>query len=709
MFEEPTWAPRFRRLEAYFAMTAPNLLPLTAADCPLLRDTPTLKVSELTEQFNELVKQVQDLAGSDFAYLLNRADIQGVIDDIQRVRGQLTRPRYRVGFLGTSQAGKSTTFNNVLQETIAQSGIGDATTSVITRFRRIDGDRNRFTLRYMTEDQYKDRREKLCKALHILNVGTKSNADIIGYLSNPQQLAAVQSGNAADAEDEQFETARARRTRSGEQSVLPDDIPYLRDFLRAYEAHGSRLIVKAGQPKEAEAPFEKRAFYLNHISDPSGPPSENLLLWDAEVGTPNPNIPYKLEAIDCPGLGSKRSVDTIMTKEFLPHLDGALIFLMAAQLRSKDVVEILEILKAHFGKLEGRVWIVVNKFDMLTKEPLFGDAQGKTVFDLIHEFIHDYQIPAEQIVFTSRKIYELPRVQDDRVAIETAAAMFGVPSADPIPPKCKSDRVLANAFQNLLNDGGISHLRKLILETVSDSVSSQIAQGARKQLRSLQEELTHRVETEQRKVKGGRQLREQAITCHDTVLEMLLELGTRTEFFRPLADHLEQKLYEKLAPSEQRVRVILNMTVDDLSKQFRLHAETLDQTLDDLMNADVIDRLYGEVAEKLEGLPAVPIAKCAGGVYEAWQQCRREDRDPKSWRTRDFPTFQSGDLFSGLTGEEVYAGFDGAAYLDLMKEKLRTATQQAMHSVRVQMRRRLRTIERELSLLIWKPEEAVQA
>jgi GTPase Era involved in 16S rRNA processing len=687
-------------------MASSSLLPLTAADCPLLRDTQALKVSELTEQFNELVKQFEQLNSGDFAYLVNRDDIQGILQDVQRVRGQLTRPRYRVGFLGTSQAGKSTTFNNVLQEVIAQSGIGEATTSVITRFRRIEGSGNRFTLRFMTEDQYSDRREKLCKALHILNVSAKSNADILGYLANPQQLAAAQSGN---ADEDQSELARARRARTGEQSVLPDDIPFLKDFLRAYDVHGSRVVVKGGQPKEAEAPFDKRADYLNHASGGVGPPSENLLIWDAEIGTPNSNIPFKLEAIDCPGLGSKRSVDTTMTKEFLPHLDGALIFLMAAQLRSKDVVEILESLKANFGKLEGRVWVVINKFDMLTREPLFGDAQGKTVFDLIQEFAKDYEIPPEQIVLTSRKIFELPRGADGNASLELAAAMFGVPVSDPIPPKCKTDRILSNAFQNLLNDGGISHLRKLILETVSDSVSAQIAQGARKELRLLQEELTHKVETEQRRVKGGRQVRERAITCHDTVLELLMELGTRTEFFRPLATHLEQKLYEKLAPSDLRVRVIMNMTVDDLSKQFRLHAETLDQALDDLMNADVIDRLYGEVAEKLEGLPPVPVAKCAGGVHEAWQQCRREDRDPKSWRTKDFATFQSSDLFAGLTGNDVYTGFDGPAYLGLMKEKLRVATQQVMHSVRVQMRRRLRTLERELALLIWKPEENTQA
>src|SRR5262249_13403152 len=100
---------------------------LTAADCPLLRDAPALKAADLIDAFNQFVRQIGSLSNGSFAYLLNRQDIQGIIEDVQRVRGQLTRPRYRVGFLGTSQAGKSTTFNNVLQEVLAQSGIGEAT------------------------------------------------------------------------------------------------------------------------------------------------------------------------------------------------------------------------------------------------------------------------------------------------------------------------------------------------------------------------------------------------------------------------------------------------------------------------------------------------------------------------------------------------------------------------------------------------------
>ena len=180
-----------------------------------------------------------------YSYLRNRPDVQSIVDDLARVRGQLTRPRYRVGFLGTSQAGKSTTFNNVLQEEIAQSGIGEATTSVITRFRRIDGKTNKFTLHYLAQEQYQDRRERLCKALMILNSASKSNAEILAYLSDPQK---VMTGPGADGD----ESNRPRRDRTGERTLLPDDIPYLRDYLRAYDAHGSRFVSKTGQPREVE-------------------------------------------------------------------------------------------------------------------------------------------------------------------------------------------------------------------------------------------------------------------------------------------------------------------------------------------------------------------------------------------------------------------------------------------------------------------------
>src|SRR5260370_5062580 len=147
-----------------------ELTELKAAECPLLRDGPTMKAADLIAFYNQLVKQVRDLGQGEFAYLLNREEFRAIGDDVLRVRGQLTRPRYRVGFLGTSQAGKSTTFNNVLQEIIAQSGIGDATTSIITRTLRVPGKANsprRFTLRFLTQTQYMERPERLCKGLPI--------------------------------------------------------------------------------------------------------------------------------------------------------------------------------------------------------------------------------------------------------------------------------------------------------------------------------------------------------------------------------------------------------------------------------------------------------------------------------------------------------------------------------------------------------------
>ncbi len=52
----------------------------------------------------------------------------------------------------------------------------------------------------------------------------------------------------------------------------------------------------------------------------------------------------------------------------------------------------------------------------------------------------------------------------------------------------------------------------------------------------------------------------------------------------------------------------------------------------------------------------------------------------------------------------MFSGFDGEAYLNLMREKIRVAIHQVMHAVRVQMRRRLKALERELAMLIYKPD-----
>src|SRR5262249_16680563 len=153
-------------------------------------------------------------------------------------------------------------------------------TSTITRFRRIEGSANKFTIRYLTHDHYAERRDKLCKALLIHNAGAKTNAEILAFLGDPQKLAALQSSEGADPE-----TARARRDRTGERGILPDDVPSLRDFLRAYDAHGPRVVTR-DRPREVAVPFEKRAEYLNHALNDAGVPTENLLISDAEVGTP---------------------------------------------------------------------------------------------------------------------------------------------------------------------------------------------------------------------------------------------------------------------------------------------------------------------------------------------------------------------------------------------------------------------------------------
>ncbi len=188
-------------------MTTAGPLPSFAAidpkDCPLLADDPA-GAGELLGMANDCGRLLAELAAGPARAVLDQDAGRKLVVRYAKVRDLLTRATYRVGFLGTSQAGKSTIFNRVLKGSVAVSGGGKATTSLPSRLRK--GPAERCDLFYMTLAQYKDRLRKLC-----LEVGiSDSNVPEETLLEQVSQLKPTSAG-AGD----------------GQRRIRADDIEYL--------------------------------------------------------------------------------------------------------------------------------------------------------------------------------------------------------------------------------------------------------------------------------------------------------------------------------------------------------------------------------------------------------------------------------------------------------------------------------------------------
>jgi GTPase SAR1 family protein len=646
--------------------------PLTLADCPLLADS--FEAPELLELANQIAMHFTQLSTGELRAALDREDGQKLQQRFRAMQDRLTRSHYRVGFLGTSSAGKSTIFNLVLQEKIAESGAGDATTSLPSRLRYKVGDKT-CQLIQMTRDQYRGRLEKL--------------------------FAAVGLGSVPDAPEEQLALIdQLKPTPEGADAsgrvVRLDDLRYLKAFIRTYQLHGSKL----GTPPKA-VPFDQRSNYINH-SDQRSPdaPSESLLLIEAQLFIANENLPERLELCDLPGLNSKRTVDNIITQDYLDELDGALLFVnVADNLMNAVLVDMIAKLTYRYGDdLCGRAWVVFNKCDSLTESHYFPESGRRSVFDNIRELLTKSKVPLTQVCFTSRRLVD--NSKEGPVELSKAAALMGLPESQAIPSTCPDE--MKPIWVELLQDGGVSRLRKIMLEEMARSVANQIRLTAKQELTRLKDDVTFFTEAEKRRRTGGVALRDKATQCRNRILQLREGLASRATELPALAElreFLRGKMANLLCPDSSHADTLKRMSISKLEQQFRIDAPNLEDSLNELLVNEVLDKVYAKVGEFLEPLPAVPVGRF-GGLGEAWQEFRNQDRKNLTWGEGIFPSFRSTELLNRVSDSRSFQHFDGEIYLDLMGDKVRVAVGQVIHGLRTRLRGRLGELEEELDRLL---------
>ena len=647
-----------------------SFAPIADADCPLLIGHGGDAGRGLVGRYAAALARVDGLAADPAVSGLGAAGkLDGAAGHLAAARAKLTRQKYVVGFIGLTQAGKSTTVNTILAEEVCKSGTGDATSSQPARLVHAAG--RSLDTEYLTPARYAARRQKLCEEIG-LSSPDPDDAKLLAQLAQPALFA----------------DAGADRPR------LKDDLVFLKQFLDARRAHG-RLLT---DPPRAEAglPYAERYAVTVHARAGDGAGKE-LLLREARFHLDNPNLPAELELCDLPGLDSKRSIDDIVTAEYLPDLDGTFLFVnVAMNLNASGMRRALGMVaRAFAGSMAGRAWVIFTKMDSLT-EHHFRAGGEDNVFGIIDRLLAELGIPPAQVCFCSNEVYKATHKLPAADRAPRAADMLKQPPAAPVPAVCPP--ALRPAWEALLSDGGIGRVRGLMTGGVAAALAGEIRRDAARLLDQFDDEFESVVSAEKARAAGGSDLLEKVATCRYVVMELADRLGRRPDQYPALAaqhDALRAAL-GAVFDDDKTIRVVTGLATPELVGEFRGHARLLTQTLQARLAGGLIDAVYKAVAADLDGLPAVPLGRHGASCADAWAQFTRADRGG-AWLAAG-PAFDSAEVVRLLT-DAGPDGLDGAAYLDLMRAKVVTAVHQALHAVAAQVRGRLREIQADLRRL----------
>jgi len=642
---------------------------LAPGDYPLLAKHGGGEADRLVGRYAAALAELAAVqADRQLAPLVPAGRFDDAIKPLADARVLLTKQRYTVGCIGITQAGKSTTINSILGEEVCKPGSGDACSSQPSRI--VYADRRAIDVEFLTPGRLAARRQLLCEQIGLAT--PEDDAQLLPRLDRPDDF---------------------RDPDGPDRPRLKEDLAYLRAFLTAYRTH--KAFVTDAPRVLSDLPYGNRDQYTTHT--PNGPGAEILLVREARFRIDNKLIPADLELCDLPGLDSKRSVDDIVTWEYLPELDGTFLFVnVGGNLLTAGMLGIFSRLQKVFeGKLGGRAWLIFNKMDTLT-EAHFRPG-GQNIFVTIGKVLEMTGIPETQVCFCSKKLWDAA-VKTGGTAERVFAAQTMSQTADaPVPPVCPAG--LRPAWQELLKDGGISNLRSLMFREVAEALAAQLRRDADRLLDAFSAALAQRVAVERKRLAMGTTELQAAATCYGAVLQIRTALASRPHEFPALiseGDRLRQELagvFDRGSPPE----LLANLTPADLARQFRTHARVLAETLDNELTGEVLDRAYQMVGERLDGLPPVGLGPDQRSCRDVWQGFALADRADEGWRA-DLPRFGSDDLAAWLA-RPGGDGVDGAVYAELIHDKIDVAVGQTVHLIRARLRRRLGEIEGELSVL----------
>lgn len=444
---------------------------LEAARCPLLKGEDADKDERLVlvERFNA-VSDILANAAEALPQFRERAVVAQVRDELARLEKTMTKQRFRIGFIGPSQSGKSTTISNLLAiatdaEAPTPRGNGAPTTSVPTRIVPLptaSGGANAIRLCYYSRAEL---RERICDICDLLKLPYNEDASRLREAVRQQH-----------AEKPYFKAA--------DHLVL----------LRLLDAALKFPEVIRDEAHHTTGDYGQRRVYLTHQDEPS----EYTLLREVQIDFLTDAIHPDVEMVDLPGLGVDKESDDLLTLSLVHTLDGAFMFQESTQLAAVEVAKLAERMRQQYARTLGeRLWMVVTRCDSIDELGLEGPADepnSRSVFCHLDSVLGRQGIKPTNVIFVGNVYYkarEAGKLKDAEPPSEALRRAYPVllrfhdDGRVVTPGKCLKYPGQVEPWQQFVLSSGIPRLRDTMQTNVAAEIREQTRRDVRLQLSGI--------------------------------------------------------------------------------------------------------------------------------------------------------------------------------------------------------------------------------
>lgn len=462
-------------------------------DCPLL----TNDHQDLVDLFNV----VWDVVNCDDAGLRqhlaksvwledkkhNKISVEVVLQD---VRETLCRIRYRIGFVGTYQIGKTCAVNSILGIDLLAEGGSGACTSVATLVStQKDEGPPQFQVRYFSLEELQRRFRDVS--------GMQDPQCPVTELPEPSSPEAAQFS----------QWVNGYRSKDNTREISKKDVAFLHELVTQFHSGGSTALdteINWKSCKDGDDLKARLDRLVKHQYTADGLPLDAAfpaLMKEVRVRIHLTNVSHGLELIDLPGLGNIHSYDAELTKRYTQSLDGVLFFSKSGTPEDEELGELLKQLQLARDVLDGRCYRVVTRVDEAGANNLYGSSYFTALSNANAAFglrDHATRLLARKGRHGNANVYveKIPkeRLSDALGVLRKEDGQLILPESD------LSFGSFRSAFEEYAIDGGLNALKVMLDEDIRESVQLAVCGEARSKLSQLHEKTLNCVRTA---LKGG--------------------------------------------------------------------------------------------------------------------------------------------------------------------------------------------------------------